>query len=51
LIEKNLIPDSVTVQVLTQARELIDRTFEALRGVKRAVVHVTTRRRRYSASR
>ncbi len=41
LIEKNLIPDSVTVQVLTQARrELIDRTFEALRGVKRAVVHV-----------
>jgi 2-isopropylmalate synthase len=41
LIEKNLIPDDVTVQVLTQARrELIDRTFEALRGVKRAVVHV-----------
>src|SRR5882672_10707623 len=41
LIEKNLIPDSVTVQVLTQARrELIERTFEALRGVKRAVVHV-----------
>jgi 2-isopropylmalate synthase len=41
LIEKNLIPDSVTVQVLTQARrELIDRTFEALKGVKRAVVHV-----------
>jgi 2-isopropylmalate synthase len=41
LVEKNLIPDSVAVQVLTQARrELIDRTFEALRGVKRAVVHV-----------
>jgi 2-isopropylmalate synthase len=41
LVEKNLIPDSVTVQVLTQARrELIDRTFESLRGVKRAVVHV-----------
>ena len=41
LIEKNLIPDDVTVQVLTQARrELIDRTFEALRGVKRAIVHV-----------
>ena len=41
LIEENLIPDSVTVQVLTQARrELIERTFEALRGVKRAVVHL-----------
>jgi 2-isopropylmalate synthase len=41
LIEQNLIPESVTVQVLTQARrELIDRTFEALRGVKRAIVHV-----------
>lgn len=41
LIEQGLIPDSVTVQVLTQARrELIDRTFEALRGVKKAVVHV-----------
>jgi 2-isopropylmalate synthase len=41
LIEKDLIPDSVTVQVLTQARrELIDRTFESLRGIKRAIVHV-----------
>jgi 2-isopropylmalate synthase len=41
LIEKNLIPDSVTIQVLTQARrELIDRTFESLRGIKRAIVHV-----------
>ena len=41
LIEKDLIPESVTVQVLTQARrELIERTFEALRGAKRAVVHV-----------
>jgi 2-isopropylmalate synthase len=41
LIEKGLIPDDVTVQVLTQARrELIERTFESLRGVKRAVVHV-----------
>lgn len=41
LIEENLIPDDVTVQVLVQAREhLIDRTFEALRGVKRAIVHV-----------
>jgi 2-isopropylmalate synthase len=41
LVEKQLIPDDVTVQVLTQARrELIERTFEALRGIKRAVVHV-----------
>jgi 2-isopropylmalate synthase len=41
LIDKGMIPDDVTVQVLTQARrELIERTFEALRGVKRAVVHV-----------
>ena len=41
LIEQELIPESVTVQVLTQARrELIDRTFEALRGVKKSVVHV-----------
>ncbi|HZF30285.1 MAG TPA: 2-isopropylmalate synthase [Gammaproteobacteria bacterium] len=41
LIERGLIPDDVTVQVLTQARrELIERTFEALLGAKRAVVHV-----------
>jgi 2-isopropylmalate synthase len=41
LIERDLIPADVTVQVLTQARrELIERTFDALRGVKRAVVHV-----------
>ena len=41
LIEKDMIPDSVTVQVLTQAREeLVERTFEALVGVKRAIVHV-----------
>lgn len=41
LIEHNLIPDDVRVQVLTQARrELIERTFESLRGVKRAIVHV-----------
>ncbi|HLT64426.1 MAG TPA: 2-isopropylmalate synthase [Pseudohongiella sp.] len=41
LIEENRIPDDVTVQVLTQARpELIARTFEALKGVKRAIVHV-----------
>lgn len=41
LIEKKLIPEDVTIQVLTQAREhLITRTFEALRGAKRAIVHV-----------
>ena len=40
LIEENRIPDHVTVQVLVQARaELITKTFEALKGVKRAVVH------------
>ena len=41
LVEDNLIPDDVTVQVLTQAREhIIRKTFDALRGVKNAVVHV-----------
>ena len=41
LVDENLIPDDVTVQVLVQAREpLIRRTFEALQGMKRAIVHV-----------
>jgi 2-isopropylmalate synthase len=41
LIEENLIPDDVTVQVLTQSREpLIRRSFEALRGAKRAIMHL-----------
>lgn len=41
LIEQNLIPDDVTIQVLTQAREhIIRKTFEALEGCKKAVVHV-----------
>ena len=41
LIDENRIPDDVTVQVLTQAREhLIRRTFEALEGVPRAIVHL-----------
>ena len=41
LIEQGRIPPDVTVQVLTQAREeLVQRTFEALRGVHRAIVHV-----------
>ena len=41
LIELDLIPDDVTIQVLTQAREhIIKRTFEALRGAKNAVVHL-----------
>jgi 2-isopropylmalate synthase len=40
LIEQGLIPDDVTIQVLVQCREhLIDRTFESLRGAKRAIVH------------
>ena len=41
LIEDGLIPDDVTVQVLTQAREdLISRSYESLKGVKRAIIHV-----------
>jgi 2-isopropylmalate synthase len=41
LIERNLVPDDVTIQVLTQARpELIERTFEALRSAKRVIVHL-----------
>lgn len=41
MIEQDLIPDDVTVQVLTQAREhIIRKTFEALKGVKNAIVHV-----------
>ncbi|MES1189495.1 MAG: 2-isopropylmalate synthase [Steroidobacter sp.] len=40
LIEEKLIPDDVSIQVLTQARpELIRRTFEALRGAPRAILH------------
>ena len=41
LIEQDRIPDNVTIQVLTQARpELIARTYESLKGAKRAIVHV-----------
>ena len=41
LIEDDLIPDDVTIQVLTQAREaLIRRTFESLKGVPRAILHL-----------
>jgi 2-isopropylmalate synthase len=40
LIEKNFIPDDVTIQVLVQAREhLIRKTFEAIRGAKNVIVH------------
>ena len=40
LVEEDLIPDDVTVQVLTQCRdELIERTYESLIGVKQAIVH------------
>jgi 2-isopropylmalate synthase len=51
LIDDDMIPDDVTIQVLTQAREpLIERTFEAIRGARRAIVHLynstsTTQRR------
>lgn len=41
LIEENRIPDDVTIQVLTQSRdELIERSFESLRGAKKAIVHL-----------
>lgn len=41
LIEENLIPDDVTIQVLTQSREhIIEKTFEALKGCKSAIVHL-----------
>ena len=41
LIDEDLIPDDVTIQVLTQAREhLINRTYESLKGAKRAIVHL-----------
>lgn len=40
LVDRNLIPDDVTVQVLVQCREhLIRRTFEALQGTRRAIIH------------
>ena len=41
LVERDLIPDDVVVQVLTQCREhLIERTFESIQGIKKAVVHI-----------
>lgn len=41
LIENNMIPEDVTIQVLTQAREhIIKKTFEAIKGAPRAIVHV-----------
>lgn len=41
LIEKNMIPDDVTIQVLTQAREhIIRKTFEAVKGAPNVIVHV-----------
>ncbi len=51
LVEQDMIPPDVTIQVLTQAREpLIRRTFDAIRGARRAIVHLynstsTTQRR------
>ncbi len=41
LVEEQLIPDDVTIQVLTQARaHLIERTFQSIEGVKKAIVHI-----------
>jgi len=41
LVEHRLVPDNVTIQVLTQARpELIERSFEAIRGAPRAIMHL-----------
>src|SRR3954465_6447182 len=41
LIEQDVIPDDVVIQVLTQDREhLIERTYESIRGAKRAIVHL-----------
>ncbi|MBQ9444577.1 MAG: 2-isopropylmalate synthase [Lachnospiraceae bacterium] len=41
LVDKDMIPDDVTVQVLTQCREnLINRTFESIEGMKKAIVHI-----------
>ena len=41
LIDDGLIPDDVTIQVLTQAREhIIKKTFEAIKGAKKAIVHL-----------
>ncbi len=41
LIERNLIPDDVTIQVLTQSRaHIIEKTFEAIKGAKNAIVHL-----------
>ena len=41
LIDENRIPEDVTIQVLTQAREhIIRRTFEAVKGAKNAVIHL-----------
>ena len=41
LVEKNLIPEDVTVQVLVQCREeLLERSFQALQGVKKAIIHI-----------
>ena len=41
LVDENMIPDDVKVQVLSQCRqELIDRTFEAIQGIKNVVFHI-----------
>ena len=50
LIEEDLIPDDVTIQVLTQSREeLIERTYESIAGAQQAIVHFYNSTRRCSA--
>jgi 2-isopropylmalate synthase len=50
LIEEDLVPDDVTIAVLTQARpELIERTFESLEGVRRGIVHLYNSSWRFAA--
>ena len=45
LIENNKIPDDVKIQVLTQARaDIIEKTFEALKGAKNGIVHLSARK-------
>ena len=52
LIEEDLVPDDVVIQVLTQAREhLIERTFESIKGAKQAVMHLYNSTSRAAAAR
>ena len=49
LIEEDLIPEDVTIQVLTQSREhIINKTFEAVKGAKNVVIHLDVYKRQAS---